>query len=275
MIKERTSRRTYDPLVLNPEDIKLMKKAMLLEDIKTPFSKYTGNCRFSLVSVPEFDPNEQKRIGTYGLIKGARQFIVGAVEKSNYDREHFGYLMEVILLYATDLGLGTCWLGGFFNRSLFSEKINATPNEIVPAISPIGYFPKKRRTKEKIIRAAIKADNRKPWEQIFFKDKFNNPLSELDSKDYSTLFEMVRIAPSASNRQPWRILKEHKNNIYHFYTVKAKGFYEQMVALDIGIAISHWDLSAKEMGITGEWDIKQLDLDRSENLKYVISWIGN
>lgn len=182
--------------------------------------------------------------------------------------------MEYVVLYATDLGLGTCWLGGFFNRSLFSEKINASSNEIVPAITPIGHYPEKRRTKEKIIRAAIKANKRKPWEQIFFQEKFNSPLFSVDSEIYSTLLEMVRLGPSASNRQPWRIVKEKDKNVYHFYTIKGKEIYNQFTPLDIGIAICHWDLTAKEKKIEGQWKIEQLNIVEAENFNYIISWIG-
>jgi len=45
--------------------------------------------------------------------------------------EDYGYLMEAIILKATELNLGTCWLGGSFTQSNFARKINAADNEIV------------------------------------------------------------------------------------------------------------------------------------------------
>ena len=50
--------------------------------------------------------------------------------------EDFGYTMERIILFATDLGLGTCWLGGSFTKSRFAEKISANGSERVPAEAP-------------------------------------------------------------------------------------------------------------------------------------------
>jgi len=108
-------------------------------DFNSPFSKFASNVRFELISIPENDSQEKKRLGTYGVIEGAQDFIIGAVEKSKYDREHYGYLLESIILAATDIELGTCWLGGTFNRSTFSSKIKKNSNEQIPAITPIGY----------------------------------------------------------------------------------------------------------------------------------------
>ncbi|GAG74958.1 unnamed protein product [marine sediment metagenome] len=139
IIKARTSWRTYSGEILKDDIRDAMIKLMKENDFESPFSEFAGNARFELLSLPEFDPSEKQKLGTYGTIEGAQDFIVGAVESSKYDREHYGYIMESIILAATDLGLGTCWLGGTFNKSLFSAKIKKRENEIVPAITPIGY----------------------------------------------------------------------------------------------------------------------------------------
>ncbi|MFX0023875.1 MAG: nitroreductase family protein, partial [Candidatus Hermodarchaeota archaeon] len=221
IIQERTSRRTYSGKPLNNKMRKKVISIIENHDLKSPFSKNAGKVRFKLVSVPEFESNEKKKLGTYGFIKGAQDFIVGTVEKSQYDREHYGYLMETIILTATDLGLGTCWLGGFFNRSLFSTKINRMPNEIIPAITPIGY-PIQRTTREKLIRSFAKADKRLPPDQLFFEGTLKNPLHMNNIGEYSKLLEMVRFSPSAGNKQPWRIIKVINKNIFHFYKINPK-----------------------------------------------------
>ncbi|MBY9002394.1 MAG: nitroreductase [Candidatus Lokiarchaeota archaeon] len=275
IIRERTSWRTYYPELLK-EDIKAdIKKILEQGNLISPFSSKTGNCRFELVSVLEFDPNEQKKLGTYGMISGVQEFIVGASEKSKYNKLNFGFLMELIILKATDLGLGTCWLGGTFNRTIFSKKVNCTTEEIIPAITPIGY-PAKRRSREKIIRSMIKAKKRKPWEEIFFNANFQNPLSNDNLNEYSTVLEMVRLGPSAGNGQPWRILKEENKNTFHFYVENPKGklaaSYRPFVKLDMGIAACHFDLTAKEYGLKGGWHFTNPDIPLQENLEYITSW---
>jgi len=278
IIKERTSWRTYINKLLKPDTYNNLENLLELNAIESPFNNITGNSRFQIISVPEIDPNTSIKIGTYGMIKGAQQFIAGATKKSEYSRENYGYIFEAIILAATDMNLGTCWLGGTFSRSQFSKLIQLKDNEVIPAITPIGY-PATRRLKEKFIRSVVKAKLRKPWEQIFYIGDFKTSLNPDGLGDYKTILEMVRIGPSAGNNQPWRILKDKAHNIFHFlvrYSEDKKfSAYNQFVRLDIGIAVCHFDLSAKELGIRGKWEFNQPDVEIPKELKYIISWIGD
>jgi len=278
IIKQRSSWRTYTKQLLEDDTKKKIHQILINKDFKSPFREIAGKCRFELIGVPEFAPDERKKLGTYGLIKGAQEFIVGAIEKSDYYKENYGYILEAIILAATDLNLGTCWLGGTFNKSLFSTKIKCQKNEIVPAITPIGYIPETRRTKEKVIRAFIKADSRFPWSKIFFEESFSTTLPREATGRYETLLEMARLAPSAGNKQPWRVLKEKRNDTFHFYVKSSPDLkqkvYNTFINIDIGIAICHFDLTAKEVGIEGTWEFLRPDTNTREELKYIISWIG-
>ncbi|MFX0041903.1 MAG: nitroreductase family protein [Candidatus Hodarchaeota archaeon] len=279
IIRERTSRRTYSPKPIEKDKEKYLKELLTLKSFSSPFSKIAGKCRFELIGMPEFEPNEKRRLGTYGLISGAQEFIVGATIESKYNLENYGYLLEAIILAATDTGLSTCWLGGFFNRSLFSTKINCQPNEVVPAISPIGYAPENYSFKEKAIRRFAKANERFQWDKLFFNDNFSVPLKQEQTGNYTPLLEMVRLGPSAGNKQPWRIVKESATNIYHFYVKSSKDKfgikYNMFVRLDIGIAICHFDLTASELEIGGCWEFLQPEINEIEGVNYVISWNGS
>ncbi len=276
VIKKRTSWRTYTNEPLAQDVREKMINMMRDNDFGSPFSEKAGNSRFELLSIPEFDPSERENLGTYGTIEGVQDFIVGAIEKSKYDREHFGYILESLILGATDLGLGTVWLGGTFNRSLFSAKIKKKENEIVPAITPIGY-PAARTSKEITIRSYAKADKRFPWEKLFFKGDFSTPL-KLEN-EYFTLIENVRLGPSAGNFQPWRIVKEPTEDNFHFYLLytddKMGKVYNVFKRLDIGIAVSHFNLSAKELGINGKWGFEKPNISTTEDFQYIISWYGD
>lgn len=278
IIQERISHRTYTGNSLEKD---LREKIMdLLEnhDLKSPFTNYAGKARFKLISVTESDPKEKKKIGTYGFIKGAQDFIVGAVEKSQYGLEHYGYLMETIILFGTDIGLGTCWIGGLFNRSFFSAKISCTEDEIIPAITAIGYSTKKT-IREKIIRSFAKADKRMPWDNLFFNGNLSTPITKNEIGEYSKLLEMIHIGPSAGNKQPWRIIKITDKNIFHFYTINPKDGrllqYSKFRPLDIGIAVCHFDLTARELGLKGDWIFENPQIPGTENLLYKISWNGD
>ena len=278
IIQERISHRTYSGHTLEKDLREKVLNLLKNHDSISPFSEYSGKARFELMSVPDFDPKEKKKLGTYGFIKGAQDFIVGAVEKSEYNREHYGYLMETIILGATDLGLGTCWLGGFFNRSLFSAKINCKADEIIPAITPVGYHAQKT-VREKLIRSFAKADKRLPWDQLFFEGNLTDPINEKNVGEYSKLLEMVQIGPSAGNKQPWRIIKTLNKKIFYFYTINPKDGrflqYSKFRPLDIGIAVNHFDLTAKELCIKGNWIFENPQIPGSEDLLYKITWNGN
>lgn len=275
IIRERTSWRTYYPELINDTLRNNVTELLNLSNIKSPFDSGVEKCRFELISVPEFDPEEQKQLGTYGMISGAQEFIVGISNKTEHYKSNFGYLFETIILKVTDLGLGTCWLGGTFNRTVFSQKAECKEDEVVPAITPIG-FPAKRRTREKIIRRIVRAKTRKAWKELFFQDDFENELPSEDLGNFTTVLEMVRLGPSAGNKQPWRIVKEHHSNTFHFYVKYPEGklatSYKPFVRIDLGIAVCHFDLTSKELGISGDWIFEEPGINTPKDLKYIISW---
>jgi hypothetical protein len=94
---------------------------------------------------------------------------------------------------------------------------------------------------------------------------------------------MVRLGPSASNHQPWRVVKEGKN--WHFYLKRTPGYNERLLVklsgtadlqrIDMGIAMCHFDLTARELGLTGQWVEEEPDIDRPfELLEYTATWQG-
>ncbi len=242
--------------------------------------------RFSLVTATERDRDELRGLGTYGFIKGAMGFIIGAVEESDKYLEDFGYLMEQIILYATDLGLGTCWLGGSFNKSNFSARISAQEAERVPAVTAIGYAAEKPRLIGRLIRRQAGSDHRKPWEDLFFLGQFGVPLPREAAGPYAIPLDMVRLGPSASNKQPWRIIKREKNGsdgeTWHLYLQRTEGYRRRnrgmmgvadMQRIDMGIAMCHLALTARELGLHGEWQDQEPAIETPDELtEYVISW---
>ena len=183
------------------------------------------------------------------------------------------------------MGLGTCWLGGTFNKKGFSQKLNTQEDEIIPAVSPVGIIFKKRVLKDSIIKKLARSKYRKSWDRLFFEDNFSNPLNEVNSMPYKELLEMVRLAPSASNLQPWRIVKEENKNIFRFFIQRTR-FYQRgagsvdLQFIDMGIALSHFELGAEEMGLAGRWEIEKdipspKDRGPTPKREYLVSWIGN
>ena len=113
LIRQRTSWRTY-----NGEKLSVDERESLLSFIESDMKPLFGSSlRFKLV---DRDSGSQK-MGTYGFIKDARHFIVGAVKPGDMNIEDYGYALERIVLYVTSMGLGTCWMGGDIQQAGFSR----------------------------------------------------------------------------------------------------------------------------------------------------------
>lgn len=269
IVKARYSVRTYDDKAISLEKIDQIKNYM--KTLNNPFSV---KINFSILETKNLD--NTKKLGTYGVIKGANNYIGATVEQGELALEALGYEFEKLVLYLTSLGLGTCWLGGTFDRSSFANALEVNEKELFPIISPFGYPGDKKRFADSLVRKIAKSDQRKSWNEIFFDKEINTSLTKENAGAYASVLEMVRLAPSASNKQPWRIVQDGK--LYHFYEEKAKGYSDRfnydIQAIDIGIAACHFHLAALEKDLKGEF--KKLEvpsITTPENYIYAFSWI--
>ena len=144
--------------------------------------------------------------------------------------EALGCELEAVILFLAHLGLGTCWLGGTFDRKGFAAAMKIGEGELFPIITPYGYAAEKKHIKEIAMRKLIKADHRKNWDELFYMNDFNTPLHKEEAGDFAFALEMVRLGPSASNKQPWRILL--KDGAWHFYEYKEPN-YSSIFSYDI------------------------------------------
>jgi len=249
----------------------------------TPAGPFGSRARFELVAAGSQDRAALRGLSTYGMIRGATGFLIGATNKAQKYEEDYGYLMERIVLFATDLGLGTCWLGGTFTKSSFARKIAAADNELVPAVVAVGYIAERRRAQDSVVRLGARADRRYPWEYLFFEGGFSAPLSPEAAGTYALPLEMVHLGPSASNKQPWRIVKN--DNAWHFYMHRSRGYGDNslvrfwtvadMQRIDLGIAMCHFELTAQQLGLAGRWVLNDPDLhEPGGQIEYIVSWLG-
>jgi Putative TM nitroreductase len=273
IIKKRFSCRTYSERSL--EDKVMQEFLTIVNDThKGPFGNQPN---FRLIHLPSFTIQEGKKLGTYGVIKNARLFLVGTIKNGHLAMEDYGYCKEEIILKATALGLGTCWLGGTFQSSNFARAVDLQKDELLPTVTPIGYPALEKSFTERIMRLVAGSDNRKPWSDIFFAEYFPTPLTQKQAGIYAEALENVRLAPSASNKQPWRVLYDAKLNIFHFFIARAFSYKlmgkVSLQDIDLGIAMSHFALTLQELGIKGKWQIAS-NAPKEKSLDYIVSWQG-
>ncbi len=274
-IQRRYSCRSYARQPIDPE-----LRVQLEEAIASPrVGPFGTSVRFALLAATAQDRNAIQGLTTYGMIKNAPAFLCAAMPHGDKNLEDLGFLMEQAILLATEIGLGTCWLGGTFNRSVFAERIGLGSGETLPAVIAVGHIARRARAIDGLIRLGIRADKRLPWDKLFFDGAFDTPLDPEQVDDYAIPLEMVRLGPSASNRQPWRIVC--RDGVWHLYLARTPGYRRtsdgsqvaDMQRIDMGIAMCHWELAARTAGLSGSWQIHDPGIVLPNRLtEYIVSW---
>ncbi len=273
LIRQRYSCRQYDPGKTSAEAFTRLDNYIH----NLPVGPFNAPSRFRLVLAGGVDRRGLQGLGTYGAIKNSPGFVIGVTGQSAMDLEDFGFRMEMIVLKAADLDLGTCWLGGSFTRSTFSKKADVTENEVLPAVCSVG-FPSVVKTEEQVEQLRKRYDR----EALFFDEDFKTPLSPEGAGGYADPLEMVRLAPSARNCQPWRIVRSGEK--WHFFLQRTKSYHEFVVPLitgmvdlqrvDMGIAMSHFEMAAREVGLSGSWVVRDPEIPLENKLiEYSATWI--
>lgn len=218
-IEIRTSVRSYLSQPLTPQQRQQLQKAIdalnrrsglhfrLICDQPKPFSSV---------------------VKTYGILKGVQHFFLLAGNGSDpHLDEKCGYYGQQLVLTATAMGLGTCWVGGTYDRR-FCTRFLKTEEKLVCVVALGQADPS--RAKSAISRMAAKR---------------GKSVSELTSTLpgaplwFGAGARAVTRAPSALNRQGYRFqLRED-------HTVTAKRTSKGALSLvDLGIAKLHFELGA-------------------------------
>ena len=267
-VKKRVSTRSFEEKALSKED-----KNRLMDINNSLTNPFDVNVKVQYISKDSGADGVQ--LGTYGTIKGAKDYLAITVKDEPYAMEAAGYQFENLILYATEMGLGTVWLAATFSRKDFEKAMDIGSDDLFPCISPVGYPSEKKSLVEKLTRVGLGSKNRKSWEKIFFLNDFAHPLSKDDAGTYEQSLEMLRLAPSSTNAQPWAVVKE--GNKFHFFCDYKNNINEDMRKikhLDLGIALSHFHQTAMADGLTGKFEVEDIKITTPENMHYVISYEG-
>ncbi len=273
-IVRRISVRSYDDTELESSAAAFLR-ASFSEAIPGPFG---GRPRFLLLEGAAAKAG-LGRFGTYGQIRSAPAFIVGAIERGPHAMEDFAYALEGIILRATELGLGSCWLGGLFGRTAISRALGKADTELIPACSPVGYPAERVGLQDKAIRFGAGSRKRKDPSELFFEDPGDGSWLPLGSEGkLSELLEALRIGPSASNKQPWRILFDRAGDRMHLF-LREDRLYNTALGeirlqnLDMGIAMRHIESAAVSLDLGGCWSfVGDEPPTRHPRLNYIATW---
>lgn len=179
-IEERYSVRTFSKTPLRAEDVAYLSErvaainaasglnAVFLEDGSAAFSGFQSS---------------------YGMFRDVRSFILLKGDLSVPDlKEKAGYYGEELVLDLIDRGLGTCWVGGTFDKSV----LDIPAGEEFICLLVVGY-PGKIALKDRVLLARLH-ERYKPISERLSSDR------EVPA-DILAGMEAVRLAPSAVNSQ--------------------------------------------------------------------------
>lgn len=268
-INERVSTRSFQEKPLTDAD-----KTKLMEFNNTLNNPFDVNVKVQYISKEQ--GADSVKLGTYGTIKGAKDYLALTVKDEPYAMEAVGYQFENLILYATEMGIGTVWLAATFSRKDFEKAMDICDGDLFPCICPVGYSSEKRSIIEKFTRASLGSKKRKTWGDIFYNTDFTQLLTKSDAGKYVEALEMLRLAPSSTNGQPWAVIKEGKT--FHFFCNYKNSISEDMKKikhLDIGIALSHFHQTLLSDGLEGKFENIDTEFDVPEEMHYVISFVGS
>lgn len=160
-------------------------------------------------------------------IKAPHYIAVFSEEKDGY-LTNVGFMLQQMDLYLSSKGLGACWLGMAKPRK---DILSDSKLEFVMILA-FGA------PSEELHRKSIHEFKRKSMDEI------------TNISGQRELLEAARLAPSATNSQPW-FFTESEGRI-HVYCIKSSFLkamlYEKMNKVDCGIALCHLWVTAEYLG---------------------------
>lgn len=220
IIKKRLSRRSYLGTDLSTKQVSALESHIEhWNEISglTSFFLANGSSAFSKISK------------SYGMFKGVKSLIVLKGLKSDKDlKEKVGYYGELLILEATKMNLGTCWVGGTFDKE--SNIFQVEADEELICVITVGNVLMEESFKERILRKTIRRNTKEVGELC-------EAIGEMPDWLASGM-EGVQLAPSTKNTQ--KVLFLYKTGVLRASIPDTYKFDY----VDLGIAKLHFELCA-------------------------------
>ena len=263
LIKSRRSVRTFDGYALPKEETK-----KLLEIGNAAINPYDIPVTFRILSK---DKHGLRSV----VVTGAEDYAAARVKNVPHFEEAVGYSFESFVLGAWEMGIGTTLIAGTMDREAFEKAIDLVGSEVMPLMTPVGHPAKRMSLKEIAMRKGVGADKRKPFGELFFDGEYGKALTEEAAGELADILELVRWAPSAMNKQPWRLIVD--GNKVHFYVKHDKGYVNEssgdLQKIDVGIAMCHFAKGAQAKGIDVAFELKEPQFDYPDNAEYIATYV--
>ena len=202
-------------------------------------------------------------IGIYGMFTSAPHYLIAVSDERPGYMENLGFRMEQMILGATALGLGTCWIGGMFTEDRLSAFVpDLAPDERVIALTPLGYPDTSQSAyiAQQLLRWGNEfLGSRKPLSETVSQHIWSVPWTAED-ETMNHILQQTRLAPSWGNTQPWHMVVDDHWVIATVDRTPQRGNLREgkpYYRLDGGIAMCHFYLAAQAHGWPGQWHLPE------------------
>jgi len=235
----RRSRRAYEPQPIAGVE------AGRLEAFCREYAPFDGARAVVLVEAP---PKifTGWLLGVYGKVSSPSALVFVGDRRLPDAAARAGYTGEAAVLEATALGMSTCWIGGGVRRAAVTSLLGLNAHEHVYSISALGYGRDHATVGERATAGMVRAHARRSPDAIA-------PGYDAWPDWARAGVELARIAPSATNRQPWLFTQTDDGGV----RLSFEGSDTPVISkrLDCGIAMLHFELGAREAGAVGSWEL--------------------
>lgn len=208
IMKARHSVRSYNEKAINESVVQILQR--LINECNNESGL---NIQLFIDEPNAFD----SKMASYGKIKNVKNYLALVGRKEKNLQEKIGYYGEKIVLKATELGLGSCWVAMTYSKGKCAAKVEEDEKLVV--VISLGYFDK---------------------DGVAHKGKSIEKLSRVSGdmpKWFIKGMEAVQLAPTAMNQQKF-IFSLDGNKVT---ATPGMGFYTKV---DLGIGKYHFELGA-------------------------------
>jgi len=210
----------------------------------------------------------------------ASEFLVAIVPKA-YDRTaviDVGRTLQRVVMDATRMGLGTCWIGpGADNASIvehLDDRFDTEADQIV-CVCAVGY--RSRYVPLFIRQFNLQMKRRLGLPELFFSDfGLEHPI-DVDAPPFDRFgrtFEACQWAPSSYNGQTTRAVlatdSDGHVSAVHFLATTASRYYAPVA---VGIWCADWELGCQALGFDGEFVIASSGDDGDRLPRHDATWV--